>query len=96
MVQKSDALLVTNASLCFVPAPAPAFEFVGAAGWHPDRTKLSINVQTTAEIKRAHFSGRIGFLGKFLIGLIFLAHSAGLEKLRQRRICGAFRVLPGY
>jgi len=74
-------LFVTNASLCLPPAVLPPFTFVGVpARWHPDRTKLSSNVQTKAEINRVDFSGRIGFLGKFLIGLIFLAHSAGLEK----------------
>jgi len=46
------------------PVAAPAFAFVFVfvfAGWHPDQTKVSSNVQTKAEINRADFSGRIWF-----------------------------------
>jgi hypothetical protein len=35
------------------------------AGWHPFKTKVTSKVQTKAEINRAGFSGRIGFLGYF-------------------------------
>jgi hypothetical protein len=53
-----------------------------ASRWHPEKSKAISSVQTKAEINGAGFCGRIGFLGNVLIGLIFLAYSAGLEKAR--------------
>jgi hypothetical protein len=65
MVQKSDALFVTKASLCFVPAPAPLLLALPpeGAGWQPVISNESSSVQTKIENSRIEFSGRIGFLG---------------------------------
>jgi hypothetical protein len=79
ITQNSEALFVTNASLCFVPAPVPLV-FVGA-GWHPANTKTSMNVQTKAEINGADLCSRISFLVNCFDWANFLAYSAGLEKL---------------
>src|SRR5262245_31189706 len=72
MTQKSEALLVTKASLCFAPAPLLLLllllllVFVGE-GWHPIKTKLKNSVQTKAETKPVDFSRRIGFLGGWFL-----------------------------
>jgi len=63
IVQKSEALFVTKASLCFVPAPAPPAVLVEFPGWQLVKRKVSNSVQTKAEISLMEFSGRIGFLG---------------------------------
>jgi len=62
MIQKSEALLVTKASLCFDPegSPPPPLEI---PGWQPANSSDRSKVQTNAEINRMDFSGRIGFLG---------------------------------
>src|ERR1044071_222986 len=58
IVQKSEALFVTKASRCFVPAPA---EFVPEdRGWQLVKRNVSKSVQTKAEIGRMGFIGRIG------------------------------------
>jgi hypothetical protein len=62
MTQKGEALLVTKASLCFVPAP-PAPPLEEDLGWQLVNTNVSNSVQTKAQISRMDFSGRIGFLG---------------------------------
>src|SRR6185503_3033248 len=62
MIQKSEALFVTKASLCFVPAPPVAVLVFEVPGWQLVRTNVSNSVQTKAEIRRMEFSGRIGFL----------------------------------
>src|ERR1043165_1525979 len=60
ITQNDEALLVTKASLCLVPAPpAPPVEFLG---WQLVNTNVSRSVQTKAQISRSDFSGRIGFL----------------------------------
>src|SRR6185369_12903781 len=62
MVQNSDGLLVTKASLCFVPEPPPAVFVPEGEGLQAANSRVSNNVQTQAEISRMDFSGRIGFL----------------------------------
>src|SRR6185369_17108379 len=62
MVQNSDALLVTKASLCFVPALPPAVFVPEGDGWQAAKINGSNSAQTQAEISRMDFSGRIGFL----------------------------------
>src|SRR5262245_50325177 len=60
MVQKSEELFVTKASLWVVPVPpAPLFDDLG---WQLVSSSVSRNAQTQAEISRIDFSGRIGFL----------------------------------
>jgi hypothetical protein len=63
IVQKSEALFVTNASLCFVPAPPLAVFVPELLGWQLVRRIVSSSVQTKTEISRKEFSGCIGFLG---------------------------------
>jgi len=63
MIQKSEALLVTKASLCLVPAPPVAELVPEVPGWQLVRRTVSRSVQTNTEISRMEFSGRIGFLG---------------------------------
>jgi hypothetical protein len=63
MVQNSDALFVTKASLCFVPAPPLLALPPEGAGWQPVISNESSSVQTKIENSRIEFSGRIGFLG---------------------------------
>ena len=62
MVQNSDGLFVTKASLCFVPAAPPAVFVPEGEGWQAANNNVTNNVQTQAEISRMDFSGRIGFL----------------------------------
>jgi hypothetical protein len=75
-------LFVTNASLCLVPGPL-LLVFVGA-GWQAEKTKASSNVQTKAEINRAGFSGRIGFLGIYFDWANLLSIFCGFGKGRTR------------
>src|SRR3954452_8630279 len=64
IVQKSEALFVTKASLCLLPAPVVLAELVPEdEGWQLVSRNVSNSVQTKAEINLLGFSGRIGFLG---------------------------------
>src|ERR1051325_10712990 len=63
ITQNGDALLVTKASLCLVPAlPGPLAPPVEVLGWQLANKSVIRRVQTKAQISRRNCFGRIGFL----------------------------------
>src|ERR1041385_5891271 len=59
ITQNGDALLVTKASLCFVPVPPPPLDVLGL---QLANRNVNRSVQTKAQIGLRNCSGRIGFL----------------------------------
>src|SRR5262249_16088855 len=93
IVQKSEALLVTKASLCLVPAPPVLAVFVPEdGGLQLVSRNVSKSEQTKAEIGRMEYSGRIG---SSAVSLGCTQKMFTIKKPREKALIKPFRTNSG-